>query len=210
MRVQNLHSFIHSFTRACVRACMNACTIHSFIHSFIHSRTTAETDGHFTLPDRGLGLWRHSWLKSKPDLPLCHREQGLFPWRIHWWFDLRYQSDLYRNAPRWQNCRAWQTIDGVSGSLQTSWDIDTMPNWCWASVVDGGPTLIQHLVSCLLGLQKGWQVRAASLTHWPTTSTTGYTLDQRQSCCYSIGPAFRDSFGGGQYGTSIHFHQLHV
>ena len=36
--------------------------------------------------------------------------------------------------------------------------------WCWASVIDGGPTLQQHLVSIFAGI---WARRDANTIYWP-------------------------------------------
>ena len=55
---------------------------------------------------------------------------------------------------RQNNIRSMFRVHCAWKVSQQARDIDTMLDQCWASVVDGGPTLVKHWVdiSCLLGI----------------------------------------------------------
>ena len=64
-------------------------------------------------------------------------------------------------------------LSRITLTSQQTRDIDQMLLLCWVSVVDGGPTLQQHLVniSCLLGLRLNTFITLISIIR-PISLTT--------------------------------------
>ena len=85
--------------------------------------------------------------------------------------------------PPWGTCKVLRRLSNLSFYLsllsritltsQQTRDIDQMLLLCWVSVVDGGPTLQQHLVniSCLLGLRLNTFITLISIIR-PISLTT--------------------------------------
>ena len=105
--------------------------------------------------DNNNKAWRH-W-RCGPPINKTHYQ--------YFWGDF-----LQCNYPiLWPLLRNSINRDTQSILIQQTWYIAPMLVYCWASVVDGGPTLNQHWVDVFSGQSK--------VVHHP--DITGYLLDQR-------------------------------